>query len=241
MAAIPRAYIDNFTSVVNAVSADAQSRLAKALERVQIDDVAYARDEIIAIMDAVLGPYTDNVAAIAAAFYDGLREWYGVDDGFTADVVSNRDPAATYGAVRAFMETVVEGKPRAELHNLLMERADYEIKRASNECVAANCKRDPKKPKWARVPTGADTCQFCIMLASRGFTYQSDEVASHAHANCDCRIVPSWDKADPAVQGYDPDEYYDMYRNPEKYPQLQEARNARRRELKQERKEQGER
>lgn len=237
MAAIPRTYIENFTKVINAMSADAQDKIAKALQGVSLEDVAYARDEIISIMDAILGPYTDNVAAVSAMFYDGLREWYGISDGFAADAVSMRDPAATDGAVRAFMETVVEGRPYDELYNLLFERADYEMKRAANECVAENCKRDPRKPKWARVPTGMDTCEFCIMLASRGFSYQSAEVASHAHANCDCRIVPSWDKEDPAVQGYDPDKYYDMYRNPDEYPELREARNARRRELRQERKE----
>lgn len=236
MATIPREYIDNFTVVINAVSADAQSRLVKALEKVSMDDIAAARDEIIAIMDTILGPYTDNVAAIAAEFYDGLRAWSGLS-GYRAEAVSNRDPAATGGAVRAFMETQVEGKPFVELQNLLIERVDYEIKRAANECVAENCKRDPAKPKWARVPTGLDTCSFCIMLASRGFTYQSDEVASHAHANCDCRIVPSWDKANPAVQGYDPDLYYKMWKHPEDYPELREARNARRRELYAEKKE----
>ena len=216
MATIPRAYIDNFSRVVNLVSADAQKRLVKALENVEVDDIAAARDEIIAIMDAVLGPYTDNVAAIAAEFYDGLRVWSGIVDGFVADPISNRDPYATDGAVRAFMQTQVDGEPFSELQRLLLERADYEIRRAANECVAANCRRDPKRPKWARVPTGADTCAFCIMLASRGFTYQSEETASHAHADCDCRIVPSWDRS-PAVQGYDPDLYYDMYRHPEKY------------------------
>ena len=211
MAAIPRAYVDRFTKLVNITSDDAQKKLARALSKVEVTDIAAARDEIIAIMDTILGPYTDNVAAIAATFYDGLREWYGIDDGFEAEAISNRDPAATEGAVRAFMETQVEGKPFEELQTLLMERSDYEVKRAANECVAANCKRDPRRPKWARVPTGADTCEFCIMLASRGFTYQSAETASHAHANCDCRIVPSWDKDNPSVEGYDPEEYYQQY------------------------------
>lgn len=31
---------------------------------------------------------------------------------------------------------------------------------------------DPTKPRWARVPRGAKTCAFCLMLASRGFAYQ---------------------------------------------------------------------
>ena len=57
---------------------------------------------------------------------------------------------------------------------------------------------------------GSETCSFCIMLASRGFVYHSESTASHAHANCDCRITPSWDKS-PTAQGYDPDAYYDEW------------------------------
>ena len=61
------------------------------------------------------------------------------------------------------------------------------------------------------------TCMFCTMLASRGFVYHSADTASHAHPDCNCRIVPSWDKKNPAVEGYDPDKYYDMWKHPEKY------------------------
>jgi hypothetical protein len=46
--------------------------------------------------------------------------------------------------------------------------------------------------------------------------YHSEETASHAHANCNCVITPSWDKS-PLAQGYDPDKYYDMWKHPEKY------------------------
>lgn len=217
MTTIPRAYVDNFTRVINGISDDAQKKLAKALEGVVIDDIAAARNEIIAIMDTLLAPYTDNVAAVAATFYDGLRAYFGIDDGFMAESESMREPAATAGAVRAFMQTQVDGKPFETLENLLTERVDYECKRAANECIAYNAKNDPKRPKWARVPTGAETCMWCIMLASRGFAYLSEEAASHTHANCDCRVIPSWDKDNPAVQGYDPELYYDMWKNPEKY------------------------
>ena len=216
MDATPMAYVENFSKIIDTLSGDAQDKIRKALKQVEINDIATARNEIIAIMDAVLGPYTDNAASVAAEFYDGLRKRAGVRGNFEAEAESLRVPQATEGAVRAFMETQVKGKPREVLDKLLLERADYEIKRASNECVAYNARKDPSKPKWARVPTGPHTCQFCIMLASRGFAYQSEETASHAHADCNCRIVPGWGK-NPKVEGYDPELYYDMYKNPDKY------------------------
>lgn len=75
-------------------------------------------------------------------------------------------------------------------------------------------RRDPTKPSWARVPQGK-SCAFCTMLASRGFTYTSEEAAggdgNKYHDDCHCRIIPSWGRQ--ALTGYDPDKYYAMYKS----------------------------
>ncbi|WP_156101945.1 hypothetical protein [Bifidobacterium callitrichos] len=56
-----------------------------------------------------------------------------------------------------------------------------------------NLRIDPSKPKWARVPNGK-ACAFCVMLASRGFVYTSEDTAGRQmqyHADCHCRIIPA--------------------------------------------------
>ena len=71
---------------------------------------------------------------------------------------------------------------------------------------------------FARVPMGATTCGFCLMLASRGFVYLSEESAGEFdrfHRHCDCRIVPGYPGME--LEGYDPDEYYDRWKHPEKF------------------------
>jgi hypothetical protein len=179
----------------------------------QIDytaDVASIREAVIAIMQPACGASSTLAAMIAADFYDGLRARFGIADGFMAEVDAQREPEATEGAVRAFTQDLVDGKPVEQFVGKCADRIDYETRLAANECIEFNAKNDPKKPRWARIPTGAETCQFCIMLASRGFVYHSEETASHAHAHCDCRITPSWDKS-PKAQGYDPDAYYDEW------------------------------
>ena len=52
------------------------------------------------------------------------------------------------------------------------------------------------KVGWARVLTGAESCGFCAMLASRGPVYKSEQTASRIggsqkafHDNCDCETV----------------------------------------------------
>lgn len=225
---IPRAYIDNFNTVINKLSDDAKKKLSIALDKVDASDFYAMREEIIAIMEAILMPYTDNAAAVAATFYDGLRELFGISDGFYALSESMRRSETTAAAVTTY--TSMAPELNDELKRQLYKQVGYEIKRAANECMAYNAVRDPKKPKWARVPkytptvykpwskesgvthnkqlAQSGTCEFCTMLASRGFAYHTEETASHAHDRCDCVIVPSWDKGNPAVQGYDPDALY---------------------------------
>lgn len=213
---IPRSYIENYSNSLNGISESAKAALVTALSKVDYSQpVADVRNAVIAIMQVACGASTDVAARLAAEFYNGLRLRMV---GETVDVVSDsmRNPDATDGAIRAFVQLIVDGGDTDAFIKMCADRIDYETRRAANECVAANAKRDPKKPRWARIPTGAETCQFCIMLASRGFVYHSEETASHAHAHCDCRIVPSWDKSQ-LVQGYDPDKYYDMWKHPEKY------------------------
>ena len=215
---IPRKYIENYSNTLNVVSEQARRKLADALSQIDYtQDVATIRNAVIAVMQPACGASTQVAAQLAADFYDGLRVRFGVVDDFEAEPQSLRIPDATDGAVRAFAQDLVEEKPLGDFIGKCVDRIDYETRRAANECVAYNAKKDPKKPKWARVPAGAETCEWCIMLASRGFAYLSEESASHSHAHCDCRIVPSWDKDNPAVQGYDPDLYYDMWKHPEKY------------------------
>ena len=214
---IPRSYLENYSKALNVVSDKARAALVDALSQIDYStDVASIREAVIAIMQPACGASSTLAARLAADFYDGLRARFGLDDEFMAEVDAQRVPEATEGAVRAFAQDLVDGKPVEQFVGKCADRIDYETRRAANECIAYNAKNDPKKPRWARIPTGAETCQFCIMLASRGFVYHSEETASHAHAHCDCRVVPSWDKS-PSVQGYNPDEYYDMWKHPEKY------------------------
>lgn len=215
---IPRKYIENYSNALNVVSEQSRRKLAEALNQIDYtQDVATIRNAVIAVMQPACGASANVAAQLAADFYDGLRERFGVVDDFEAEPQSLRNPDATSGAVRAFAQDLVEEKPLDDFVGKCVDRIDYETRRAANECVAYNAKNDPKKPRWARVPAGAETCMWCIMLASRGFVYHSEETASHAHAHCDCRVVVSWDKDNPAVQGYDPKLYYDMWKHPEKY------------------------
>ena len=210
---IPRKWIKAYSDSLNEISEQARASLEQALSQIDYaQDVAIVREQVVGIMQTCCGASSTVAAGLAADFYDGLRGQFGIADGFAADVEPCREADSTEGAVRAFAQDLVDGKPVEQFVGKCADRLDRETRLAANKCVEHNAKRDPKKPKWARIPTGVETCKFCIMLASRGFEYNNKELASHAHANCDCRVVPSWNKDEAEVEGYDPDYYRRIWR-----------------------------
>ena len=217
---IPRSYVENYSDALNVVSERARASLAEALSRIDYtQDVAAVRRAVVDIMQQACGASSTVAARLAAEFYDGMRARFGIDDGYKAEVDSLREPEATEGAVRAFIDKLDDEYPDIEaFKQLCIDRIDAETRKAANMCMYLNAQNDPKRPRYARVPVGLDTCSFCLMLASRGFVYKRKELASHAHAHCDCRVIPSWDKNGQAVEGYDDSLYYDQWKHPEKYP-----------------------
>lgn len=63
--------------------------------------------------------------------------------------------------------------------------------------VARNIRLDPSRPRWARVPRGGKSCAFCLMLASRDFTYTSAEAAGYDFERLyQERYKPFWEPGD---------------------------------------------
>lgn len=210
---VSRAAIEELTRRLNMLSRTGKAVIRPLLEGIEYTSIADLRNQVIEIMQAVCGGATDYAAAFTAEMYDAIRAEALNDGEYSALTVSNRDPGETEGAVRAFVGEVDENNDYGLFVNLLLDRLDREIKMASGECVMENARRDPAKPRFARIPTGLETCPFCIMLASRGFVYVSAETAGandHWHPNCDCRIVPGFNGME--VEGYDPDGMYERWK-----------------------------
>ncbi len=103
---------------------------------------------------------------------------------------------------------------RAKLQLLIAETAGRpEVVRPSPKAVTAESRI---VQGWARVATGRETCEWCLMLVSRGAVYKTarsaglkldDNTASDAflsgtdaqdymnewHTGCDCKVVPVFD------------------------------------------------
>lgn len=76
------------------------------------------------------------------------------------------------------------------------------IKYKFNDTIASMSYQDIRvNNRWALVPKGKNTCQFCLLLSSNGYVYKKE--AWKPHENCDCRLVPYNDKVRPT--GYNPE------------------------------------
>ena len=132
-------------------------------------------------------------------------------DGDVAGFVREIGSAARFYAERGANATMVETAKKQDRKNRRSKRTGARMYGVT----------------FARVPQGTTTCEFCIMLASRGFVYLTEESAGEFdkfHKNCDCRIVPGYPGME--LEGYDPDLYYDMWKNPEKYSQDAKKSNS---------------
>lgn len=211
MPTLPRDIVDTLTFKLNTLSDASKQAIADRISTIQFENIADLRNKLIAILESFFANATDIAALYATQMYEDARE-YALGSRLDAIGESGRNPEATEGAIRAFVGQLETGGME-RITKLLQDRIDYEIKRAAGYATSDLAMKDTAKPRFARVPTGSETCSFCIMLASRGFVYQSKESAGaleHWHPNCDCRIMPGF-QGYTEIEGYDPSDLYDQY------------------------------
>ena len=169
---------------------------------------------LMELITGIVQTYGDIAATAAAQWYEQAR----LDDiGETYDALTfgSFNPDKAFGApnvVKQFAQYNPDNM--AQTMQFLQGAIQRWVTYYGRETIARNCQHDPKKPRWARVPSGAKTCAFCEMLASRGFVYYSKQTAGALkswHSHCDCMIVPEWDAVKSHITGYDPDSYYKRY------------------------------
>ena len=169
---------------------------------------------VLDLMGSALPNFTDLTATLACDLFDELAEEVGFE-GERARLYETTDWQMVDRKVHYLAEFLNEGD-KERFKREVSDLTHYYCKRAAYDNMVANCRG--QRVKWARVPTGLETCAFCFMLASRGFAYLSEKSAAEGHHgyhdNCDCVVVPGFEGPDgnPRVKidGYDPEV---MYRN----------------------------
>lgn len=178
--------------------------------------VAEKREAAKLIMDGYIQGYDDIAAEFAAEWYDRRAQKSGValDQAIT---MTTYKPESVDDVARYQAKKLAKGGD-AEFAKACGEYARNDAFRSLNETIIANVGRDRDKgARFARVPTGFETCTFCLMLASRGAVYHTRKSAGewkHFHRGCDCKVVPSFER-DPyaeVVEGVKPRELQERYK-----------------------------
>lgn len=170
-----------------------------------------ARDALLRFVPVLVERYGEAAAAVAADWYDDLRAAAGARGAYRARI-ADADPVASTKATRYAAGHLFTGAPNGTLDYLMVAISKLVLQPSRDTLVRA-AGGDPGRPRWARVPSGAETCAFCLVMASRGFVYRTAESAGDRnrwHGKCDCQIVPDWSD-DPRLDGYDPDALYAKY------------------------------
>lgn len=213
MAELPRGLLDSLNGDVSSLADGARGAFERRfaamlpgfLDRdglVPPDRVADLRDAAVELMDEVAGAAAEASCARGAMFYDEARTaCAGKALGHSPS--PHRRVEHDDDAIRGMIGSVDGTGDPSAFAEACAQRVDYSVRRACGDAVADCGRADPLKPKFARVPAGAETCGFCLMLASRGAVYANELTAGaarHYHANCDCKIVPDFGEG---IEGYD--------------------------------------
>lgn len=205
--------LSNYRNEVNA-----QAELASAYVRKSLDEyfrqnpnasTADGRRFAIELLKAALPNFTVAAETLAADFFDEVMEVERV--AVDSQLYDTTDYSVIEDKVRYFARKL-NGKDEEAFKREVVDATHYFVKRSAYENLVRNC--DANKVRYARVPSGFETCAFCFMLASRGFVYHSEATARGLHGyhnHCDCCIVPGV-KGRTRIEGYDPKGMHDRWR-----------------------------
>jgi hypothetical protein len=216
---ISRESWNKFINRLSAISTKAADELRRFIDsRGGLD--AIDRYALIDFAYGLSTKYGEAAGALAAEMYDAVA--------LASDVaLPSALPAET--ASIGEVAKAINGTLKTGNAEIVASSVYRLVKMTGVDTTMQNALRDGAE--WAWIPSG-DTCAFCITLASRGWQKASKAAlkgghAEHIHANCDCTYAVRFDPY-TSVEGYEPEKYYEMYRDAPGYDS-QDKINAMRR------------
>ena len=211
---ISAAELNRYRAALHEIGREASDYVRESIEALgEGAGVTAAREAAIAAIQDTVGIHGEMAQALASQLFDEVCQAEGLsvlDFELMDDLI---DFGMLEEKVRYFAKALVDGNG-GKFADDCSTLADFYVRRCNYESMVRNCYRS--RVRYARVPTGIETCDFCMMLASRGFVYHNRDTAEHeVHMHCDCVAVPGvgGDIATSATQieGYDPKLYYDIW------------------------------
>lgn len=172
------------------------------------------RDALLEFFPELVTVYGDAAALLGADFYDAMRNVPASAATFRAVLDQPVATAQAQASARWGLGPLFDAGDTQTMTNRLTGSLQRLVLMPGRNSFANSAFRDPVRTSWARVPTGLQTCKWCVKLASRGAVYGSAESAgemSHYHDVCDCVPVAIRSEAD-WPEGHDVAEFQALYR-----------------------------
>ena len=176
-----------------ALTALAERDLVVAFRRFTSTDATKVRDALAAVLPGLTDLYGAAAAALAADWYDEMRDAQRVKGRFRAIPATLPDSGRTDALAGWAVAPLFQAEPdRATTLAKLGGGFQRIVANAARETVTGSAVADPKSRGWQRVGSGT-SCEFCSMLLSRGAVYTEATAAFLSHDRCNCGAEPVWD------------------------------------------------
>ena len=201
---LSREDFENYGRMTVDLANQASAEFDQFVRSLKVTDYWPVRETIMDFAEGLIREYGGAAALNAADFFEMQT---GIANALASESIDLKslDTSLRYAISQARYDALEKSPLSAVNQNIARQTKNY-----AHKTMVDNAKKN--HTMFARVPTGAHTCAFCRMLASRGFVYYSKQSAGEMmqfHNDCDCHVVAGVD----GVEGYDPEELYRDYKD----------------------------
>lgn len=152
----------------------------------RVSTAAGAHEALSDVLPDLIATYGEAAAAIAADWYDDLREEASAAGRFMSIPAEIADP----GAAALIGWATTQATDMDALRTLIAGGTQRRIANFSRLTITGSSIADPGARGWKRI--GAGECDFCRMLLGRGAVYSEATADFQAHDHCNCQAAPDF-------------------------------------------------
>jgi hypothetical protein len=182
------------------LDAVALQQLFDYVDSLSFADKAAYLDGVLGALPGIVTEFGDVSALLASQAYELAREQAEARGRFVVDL--SAPPAAKQVEASARWALSPMFAPDSAMDDKLLERIVKErlsssvqrlVREGGRRTMVDNSMRDPAKPRYRRVLSSSKSshCDFCKMLAGRGYVYHTKDTAGagkHWHDRCGCEL-----------------------------------------------------
>lgn len=180
------------------ISAAEVDAIFASMTRATADDI---RDRLLDELPAIGDDLYLQASALAADWYDDLREAAEVKRTFTAITAALPTEERWTSLVRWGVGPLYQAAPSLmDARTLLQGGFQKAVADGHRETIQRSALQDRQATGWARFGNGR-TCSFCRLLIGRGAVYSDRTAKFGSHDHCNCIAAPVFESVD-TVDGF---------------------------------------